>query len=201
MMGVIVRLLHPIMPFLTEEIWSRLPGTRGFVAAAPYPVAHEYPTDDGVLAEVALLQDVLTEIRRIRGEMSIAPKVPLEVHVAELSLYGLVAEHARAVWDAAKCKVVLSADEPTFAATGVVAGHKLVIPLEGVVDRAAELARLTKEVAKVSKDVDGLERRLGNPEFTDKAKPEIVAEFRDKLLAAKQRLGALSAAKSRLGGA
>jgi valyl-tRNA synthetase len=201
MMGVIVRLLHPMMPFLSEEIWSRLPGSRGFVAAARYPSADEYRTDEGVIEEVALLQDTLTEIRRIRGEMEIALKVPLEVRVAEMSLYGLLSEHSRAVWDAARCTVLLSTQEPAFAATGVVAGHRLVIPLEGVVDRQAEVARLDKELAKVSKDVDGLEKRLSNPDFAARAKPEVVADFRDKLDSAKRRQDALSAARNRLGGA
>jgi valyl-tRNA synthetase len=198
MMGVIVRLLHPIMPFLTEEIWARLPGTSGFVASARYPVPEEYPTDPGVLAEVALLQDTLTEIRRIRGEMEIALKVPLELRVSETSLYGLLSEHARAVWDAAKCTLSLSTEEPSFAAVGVVAGHRLVIPLEGVVDRDAERARLDKELAKVTKDVDGLGKRLGNPDFVARGKPEVVAEFRDKLAAARARLDALTAARNRL---
>jgi valyl-tRNA synthetase len=198
-MGVIVRLLHPIMPFLTEEIWSRLPGTKGFVAAAPYPTAAEYPSDPAVLAEVARLQETLTEIRRIRGEMEIALKVPLELQVADPALHALLAAHARAVWDAAKCKVVLATAEPSFAAVGVVSGSRIVIPLEGVVDRDAEIARLDKELAKVGKDVDGLEKRLGNPDFVARGKPEVVAEFREKLDAARARRDALSAARNRLG--
>ncbi|MCA9495159.1 MAG: class I tRNA ligase family protein, partial [Myxococcales bacterium] len=201
-MAVLVRLLHPMMPFFTEEIWSLLPEAiregEGFVATAPYPQADDYPSDPAVLSEIALLQDLITEIRRIRGEMEIALKVDLVVRVGEEPLYAILQAHERAVWDAVKCRVVLSREVPSFAATGVVSGHKLVIPLEGVVDRDAERSRLDKELTKVVKDVDQLERRLANPGFVDRAPAEVVQEFRDKLDAARQRKDTLAAARARL---
>ncbi len=197
-MAVLVRLLHPMMPFLTEEIWKLLPGREGFVATAPYPVAEDYPNDVAVLAEVALLQEAITEVRRIRGEMEIALKVELQIRVAEESLYAVLQAHERAIWDTSRCRVVLAKDAPSFAATGVVSGHRIAIPLEGVVDRAAALGRLDKELAKVGKDVDQLEKRLGNAGFVDKAPPEVVSEFREKLATARNRQETLIAARARL---
>ncbi|MEQ1502161.1 MAG: valine--tRNA ligase [Myxococcota bacterium] len=200
-MGVIVRLLHPIMPFLTEEIWSRLPGTTGFVAVAPYPREDEFVVDRAVLAEVADLQETVTEIRRIRGEMEIAMKTPLELRVSDPAWYGLLRAHGRALWDLARCTVLLSTDEPRAAATGVVRGRKLVIPLEGVVDLSSEVTRLDKVLIKADKDVVELERRLANPSFVEKAPKELVDELRAKLAAAVLRRDTLRSSRDRLAAA
>ncbi len=200
-LGVVARLIHPLMPFLSEEMWSVLPGTKGFVAVARYPRPEDFPSDPAVLDEVAELQEVITEIRRIRGEMEIAPKLPLRLLVADARLYALLGRHTRAVHDLARVAVEHSADDPKAAATGVVRGNRLVIPLEGVVDLSAEVARLEKVIAKASKDVEQLSNRLGNREFVDRAPPEIVDEIRDKLEAARHRRDTLAASRDRLAGA
>jgi valyl-tRNA synthetase len=202
-MGVIVRLFHPMMPFLSEEIWSRLPQTPAgqLVASCRYPSASDYPVDTAVLEEVALLQEVVTEIRRIRGEMEIALKVPLQVYVSDPPLHALLDRHSRALWDLTRSKVTFAADEPRASATGVVRGNKLVIPLEGIVDLAAEVARLDKGIAKLNKDVQDLERRLGNPDFVARAKPEVVDDLREKLATAANRRDTLQASRERLAGA
>jgi valyl-tRNA synthetase len=209
-MGVIARLVHPVMPFLSEEIWSLLPqrspasratpGREGFVATAAYPRPDDFPRDAGVLAEVAELQDAITEVRRIRGEMQIAMKTPLELRLTDGRLYDLLRTHERAMWDLARSRVVQSEEVPKASATGVVRGRKLVIPLEGVVDVAAEVARLTKELAKVGKDKDQLDGRLANADFVAKAKAEFVAELRAKRDAAAAREAALNESLRRLTG-
>jgi valyl-tRNA synthetase len=200
-MAVITRLVHPIMPFLSEEIWARLPGTTGLVTTAPYPESNDFSSDSAVLTEIAELQAAITEVRRIRGEMEIALKVELELRVGDEGLHARLARHRRAVWDLARCKVVLSSDEPTASATAVVGGHKLVIPLEGVVDLSAEVARLEKVLAKSDKDVEQLRKRLANPSFVDRAPPELVDEVREKLAAAELRRDTLRVSRDRLAAA
>ena len=200
MMGAIVRMMHPIMPFLTEEIWSQLPGSEGYVAVAPYPKASDFEVDEAVLDEVAQLQESITEIRRIRGEMEIAMKKPLEVHVGDPSLLALLQKHHKALRDLARCDAHPLGDAPDPSATAVVRGHKLVVPLAGVVDIEAELARLDKVLGKVEKDVNQLQKKLGNDKFVAKAPEHVVAGFREKLDAALVRRDTLRASRDRLAG-
>jgi valyl-tRNA synthetase len=198
MMGVIVRLLHPVMPFLTEEIWSKLPGSQGFVAVAAYPKVSDFPTDDGVLDEIAVLQETITEVRRIRGEMEIAMKKSLELHVGDDGLRRALSGHARALMDMARVEVRELVVIPDPAATAVVRGAQLSIPLEGVVDVQEELDRLGKVLVKVEEDVMQLQKRLSNRSFVDRAPPEVVAEVQGKLDAAVVRRDTLLASRDRL---
>ncbi len=200
-MGAIVRLVHPIMPFLSEEIWSLLPHTEGFVTTAPYPRAEDYPDDPAVLDEVSVLQETITEIRRIRGEMELSPRLPLRVLIADDAVRSLLARHARGLADLAGITVEPLVERPVGVATAVVRGAELVIPLEGVVDFAEEVKRLEKVLIKVEKDVEQLRRRLENPSFVDRAPPEVVDEVREKLDAALNRLDTLRASRARLAAA
>src|SRR5690606_23439138 len=148
-MGAIVRMLHPIMPFLTEEIWQRLPNTEGFVTVAPYPKAADYPQDARIMEEVALLQDTVTEVRRIRGEMELAMKVPLRVQTADATLREKLAAHARALDELAGVVVEPLTDRPKGYATAVIRGVECLIPLQGVIDFQEEVKRLDKVLQKV----------------------------------------------------
>ncbi|MBX2801610.1 MAG: valine--tRNA ligase [Myxococcales bacterium] len=199
-MAVIVRLLHPLMPFLSEEIWSRLPNTQGFVTTAAYPKPSDFASDgdEAVLAAITELQAAITEVRRIRGEMEIALKTELKVHVADAGLADRLGAHKRALWDLARVKVIHTDDAPKASATGVVSGQTLVLPLEGVVDISAEVARLQKVLAKCDKDVGQLEKRLGNKNFVDRAPDEVVEEVRGKLAAALARRDTLKSSLDRL---
>jgi valyl-tRNA synthetase len=200
-MGAIARLVHPIMPFFSEEIWSRLPGSRGLVAVAPYPRVEEFPAADDVLAEVGALQEAVTELRRIRADMEIGFKVPLELRCADPRLGALLLRHAAVLSDIGGATIVVDTARPTGVATAVVRGVELLIPLEGVVDFRSEVVRLTKVIGKVEKDVSDLERRLGNPAFIAKAASEVVDDLREKLAAARVRLTTLSAGRDRLASA
>ncbi|TNE85428.1 MAG: valine--tRNA ligase [Deltaproteobacteria bacterium] len=198
-MGVIVRLLHPMMPFLTEEIWSKLPGTPdGFVTTAPYPKEADFPRDQAVLDEIALLQQTITEIRRIRGEMELSPRVGLRLLVGDDALLAKLQAHTQALDDLAGVQVEALTERPAGVATAVVRGVECVIPLEGVVDFAEELKRLDKVLAKSEKDVSQLERRLSNPKFVEKAPEDVVAEVKEKLELAKSRHETLVASRARI---
>ena len=194
----LVRLAHPIMPFLTETIWRHLPGTSGTVMVAAYPKASDFPEDADALAEVARLQEAIVAVRRVRAEMDIAPKVRLKVRTPDADLAALLVRHAQGFRDLAGVTSVVEGGRKGVCATAVVGGKDLFLPLEGVIDIDAEKARLQKEIGKSDKDVTGLQRRL-NPGFKAKAPAHVVEQFEEKLEAAIERRGRLQAALERLG--
>jgi valyl-tRNA synthetase len=197
-MGTVARLLHPITPFLSEDIWSRLPNTDGFVTVAPYPRADEKQVDDAVLAEVATLQAAITEVRRVRGEMEIALKKRMRLLVDDDALTTLLSGHARALLENAGVTVERLQERPDGVATLVINGIAAVLPLAGIVDFESELARLDKVLAKADKDISQLAKRLNNPRFTDRAPPEVVAEVKAKMDAASARRETLVASRARI---
>ncbi len=192
----LARLLHPFMPFLSEELWQRLPGTDGTVVTTSFPVAADYPHDAQALEEVAELQEVIVALRRIKADMELSPKTPLTVRTADPSL---LHRHAQALGDLSRVTTIEAGGRQGACATAVVRGKDLYIPLEGLVDVDAERARLGKELKKSDKDIGGLERRLGNPGFRAKAPEAVVAEFEVKLAAARERRERLQAALALLG--
>jgi valyl-tRNA synthetase len=197
-MGTIVRLCHPVMPFLSEEIWSKLPNTTGFVTTSPYPKVTDYPNNPVALEAVSLLQDVVSAVRQIRGEMEIAHRVPLTLMVADVAMLTALKPHTRGLKELAGSVVVALDSRPKGAATAVVRGIEIVIPLQGVVDLGAEAARLSKVLAKVEKDVSQLDKRLSNSNFVDRAPEHVVAELQEKRRAAEQRLATLRASFERI---
>ncbi len=182
----LVRLAHPIMPFLTEEIWRALPHTEGTVMVQAFPKAAEFPDDPAALAEVAALQEAITAVRRIRAEMDIAPKVPMKASIPDAGLFGLLDRHAKAFSDLAGVTERRAGGRDGICATAVVRGKDLFLPLEGVIDIDAEKERLGREIGKSDKDIVALERRL-NPGFRAKAPADVVADFDAKLVAARER--------------
>jgi valyl-tRNA synthetase len=200
---LVARLVHPFMPFLSEEIWSRLPGhedgAAGFVATAPYPRADELAGDAGLLAEVALLQEAIGAVRNLRGEMEISPRVPMRLVVADPKLRATLTRHARALHAMAGVEVVEG--HGGGAASAVVIGRaECLVPLEGVVDVAAELDRLVKAIGTASKDVETLSAKVEQLVAGGKAPAHVVEEFTGKLDAARERLGVLTRNRARLGG-
>jgi valyl-tRNA synthetase len=198
-MATVARLVHPIMPFLSEEIWHALPGRSGFVATTAYPLVAEYPSDAAALDQVALLQEIIVAVRQIRGEMELARRVPLELHVPPASGWiDAMAPFAVALSDLAGVTLVPLAERPRGVATAVVRGEELLVPLAGIVDFAAEVRRLAKVITKVEKDVAQLSGRLVSPGFLERAPPEVVAEVEGKVAAARARLETLERSRAAL---
>ncbi|MEB4592601.1 valine--tRNA ligase [Candidatus Thiothrix sp. Deng01] len=179
-----LRLMHPIMPFITEEIWQGIKGLAGIsgdtIMLQPFPVADEALTDKAALAEIEWVKAFIMGIRRIRSEMDIKPGQALDVLLqnwsdADKTLYTNSEAYARAL---AKVESVtwLAQDETApESATALVGEMNVLIPLAGLIDKDAEITRLNKEIEKLQKALAGLEGRLNNPAFTEKAKPEVVA--------------------------
>jgi valyl-tRNA synthetase len=198
-MGAVARLVHPIMPFLGEEIWQTLPGTSGSVMCAAFPRPEEFPTDPAVLAEVHLLQEAVVEVRRIRSEMELSPKVGLPLQSAG-ERAACLAHHLPALRTLAHVTEFRREGRPPgVAAALLVGGEEAFVALEGVIDVEAERARLDKGIEKVARDLEALDRRLGSPGFADRAPAAVVEEFRTKQSSARDRLAALRAARDLLG--
>ena len=156
------------------------------------------PEDADLLDAIALFQEAVTEVRRIRGEMQIARKVPLTVALGDEDVLAKLAGHARAINELAGASLTLLVDRPKTAATVVVRGVECAIDLEGIVDFEAELARLEKVLVKAEKDVAQLEKRLSNPKFVDRAPAHVVDEFKGKLSAAITTRDTLRASHARI---
>ena len=197
-MAVIVRLFHPIMPFLSEDIWARLPQTEGFVATAPYPRVEDFPVDPTVLDDVSVVQEAITEVRRIRGEMQIPFKTHMTLLVDDDAMLARLMRHEAALFDVAKVRLGRLEARPKGAASAVCRGVEMSLPLDGIIDFAEEVARLDKVIAKVEKEITQLDKRAGNKRFIDNAPAAVVAEVRSKRQAAVAKRDTLAASRARI---
>lgn len=200
----IIKMLHPFMPFITEELWrvtaEQGPQRETLLALAPWSKL-EGLTDDKAEAEIGWVIDLITAIRSIRAEMNINVNIPLV-------LAGVPAEtQARADRWAEFIKRLARVSEMSSAATPpqgsaqlVVRGDLVALPLVGVIDIAAERARLAKEMKKAEDDIDRVEKKLGNPKFVERAEPEVVEEERAKREEALARKAKIAEAIERLKG-
>jgi valyl-tRNA synthetase len=180
-----LRLLHPFMPFITEEIWQRLPHKGESIMLAPYPKAPKKDRHPQAEREMAAVMDLVTAVRNIRGEMRIAPGAPLtatlrpgpgaaELFTANGALIDAIAR--------VRLTVDPGAARPRSSAMAVIGGSELYVDLTGVVDLAAERQRIEKEIAKVTERVDFLKTKLAKPDFAERAPAEIVARERERLV-------------------
>lgn len=191
----LLRLMHPIMPFFSEEIWRHLPGTSGSIMEASYPTAEAFPADPAALAEVATLQAVITEVRRIRSEMELPRKLSLNIVTPDPSV---LKHHAEALRDLAGIQAVQAGQRSGACATFVVQGAEFYLPLEGAIDIDAERIRLDKVIKGAAKDLGFLAKKLANTGFTSRAPAEVVAAIKEKERTAKDKLARLEQARASL---
>ncbi len=186
----LLRLAHPFMPFITEEIWQKvapLAGVEGdSIMLAPYPVADAGVHDAAAVAEIDWVQRFIVGVRRIKGEMNIPPGKPLPVLVANASAQDrdwIV--QARPYLDflakTASITVLDDAAEAPESAMALVGDMKLLIPMAGLIDKDAELKRLDKEIAKLRGDIARIEGKLANPNFVDRAPAAVVQKEQQRL--------------------
>ncbi len=192
-----LRLLHPIMPFITEEIWQTLPeatrvkgqGARvrsESIMVAPYPEAEEKMINPGIERDMQMVMDLILAIRNIRGEMNIAPslqiKAIVKVEKREMGEHlEKSAGYVKTLGRLAELSIGVDEKKPKAAATGVVKGAEVYVPLEGIIDLTQERDRLQKEIAKISRDIDVFSKKLSNKNFVDKAPKEVVEKDTAKL--------------------
>ena len=182
-------LLHPFMPFVTEEIWHKLPGTRESIMKAVFPAdrkdSAEISRDDKAESEMNLLIDLISAIRNIRGEMNIAPSLNLAamVQTRETKIQTTLEKHQEIIINLAKLNefgVNASTERPKSSATAVVGNATLFVPLEGIIDFDKEARRLEKEMNKLNKELAAVSKKLGNENFLNKAPQDVVDQVKAK---------------------
>jgi valyl-tRNA synthetase len=179
----ILRLLHPIMPFVTEELWQKFPHVGDYLSTSHWPSVDEARIDARVERDMAALQELIVKIRNVRAEAGIDPSRRIEVLVhADSPRNGvLVADHAALVATLARAERVAVVDaypDDLVSARGVVRGLEIAIPLAGMLDFDAERTRLTKELRKVDAELDARNRKLANESFLERAPVEVVEKER-----------------------
>ena len=190
----LLKLFHPAIPYLTEELWSEL-GDGSLLMTAPWPTPPAATGPDGM----ATLQDLITRLRRFRSEHQISPKTPIEITVSDPD--GLVEEWWAEHLEALSGCTTISGDAPEGGAVSrVIAGSvQAFIPLAGLVDVDAERERLKKAILETESDIERSRGKLSNPKFRDRAPAEVVAGEEAKVAASEERIAKLAAQLSELG--
>ena len=198
----ILLLLHPFMPFVTEEIWHKLPGTEGSIMRAKFPASSsDYlitEKDPEAESKMEVITEIISGIRNIRGEMNIAPSLTLEASVQsqdELKIETLK-QYQDIIINLARLKsfsVSESGIKPKSSATAIVNGASIFVSLEGIIDFAKEAGRLEKEINKLTKELSAVSNKLSNENFLNKAPADVVEKVKEKntaLLEKQQKLQA-----------
>ena len=194
----VLRLTHPIMPFITEEIWQTvapLAGKSGdSIMSQPYPIADTSQIDNVAVADMEWLMEFITGIRSIRSQMNIPPKKSLPVLLKDSNQQDQqrLAENREFLSRLANLDSITLLDgEAPAAATTLIGKMEILIPLEGLIDKAAEIQRLDKEIAKLDKVIKQSAGKLNNDNYVAKAPAEVVQKERDKLAEMQQALSQL----------
>lgn len=182
-------LLHPFIPFVTEEIWHKLPQSAGSIMSATFLTdrgdVNLRRTDDQAEAEVKFITEVVTGIRNIRGEMNIQPSLFLKalIHCPDEHRRNLLADQYNVVCNLARLAAMdikPAGDRPKSSASAIIEGATIFVSLEGIIDFKKEAQRLDKEIAKLSKELSQISKKLNNDDFLSKAPPHVVESVKEK---------------------
>jgi len=204
-LGTVLRLLHPAMPFVTEELWDRFGyGGLGSLITAAWPEKVAVFEPDAARAELDWLVRLISEVRAVRAEMNISPATLTPILLRDaapetLARAGRWNEAIRRLARASEVRALDGAVPPPGSAQAVVDEATLVLPLAGIIDLAAERARLARERDKARSEAEKIAKKLDNADFVARAPEEVVAENRERLAAARQEVARLEAALARIG--
>jgi valyl-tRNA synthetase len=187
-----LRLLHPIMPFVTEEIWQKLPHEGPSLMLARYPAWDAAKVDAPAEAAMQRLMRLVTAIRTIRATYEVEPRRKIDVTVVAPTAEerAFLTAHQLLITTLARLErfdVVASAPHAKGTINEPVDGLELRLPMAGLFDVQAEKARLQKELQKIDEELAGLAKRLENPQFVERAKPEVVAQSRARMKELEER--------------
>ncbi len=194
-LNTILRLLHPLMPFITEEIWQEV-GTSDSIMVQAYPVTDENLINENAVQAIHLIQKIILGIRNIRGEMNIPPSKPLSLYLdqANEEQKNIIQHNENFLKALAKLGdiVWLDGEKAPASATALAGNIELFIPLAGLIDVAAETERLEREIGKLNKEVLKSQQKLGNESYTAKAPPAVVEKERQRLTESESALEKLT---------
>lgn len=181
----IVKLIHPITPFVSEEIWSVLPGERPLLATSPFPETQENWLNAEVVSQMEMLMGIITGIRNIRSEADVHPSTKIEALVicGDKQKAELIASFTSAISDMTRLSrltVQQEADKPADAATYIYNDIEIFVPLKGLVDVESELAKLQRERQKIEAKLAQVNGKLSNKKFIDNAPDDIIAKEQEK---------------------
>jgi len=203
----ILKLLHPFTPFVTEELWSltaaETSARSGLLALAPWPT-YEALEDGAAEAEIGWLIDVVTAVRSVRAEMNVAAgkEIPLVLVGVARATAARAERWSESIRRLARLSGISCAPHAPQGSVQLVVRQEIAaLPLAGVIDFAAERARLEKEMARVNSDLARIDAKLGNTDFVRRAPEEVVEEEREKREAARTRRAKINEALERLKGA
>jgi len=206
-LGALLRLLHPLIPFVTEELWLDLCERRGRASATimlePFPRAQDFVIEVDAETEVEWLKAFVIGIRQIRGEANLGAGKLLPVTLAGATAADRerVARNLAFIAKLARVESVAFAADATAergAATALLGEMRILVPLAGLIDVPAEIDRLDKQLSRARKDLEGCERKLGNAQFVSNAPPEVVAKERARIEELGQRMAQLETQIERL---
>jgi valyl-tRNA synthetase len=206
-LGALLKLLHPLMPFVTEELWLEVAKERGVASATlmheRFPEATDFAADATAEDEIAWLKGFVVGIRQIRGEANLPRSTPLTVRLADANATdrARVAEHGRHLQKLAgleRIELVEPGASVRGAATALLGGMRLLVPLAGLIDVTAESERLGKQLAKTRDDLDKARRKLANQSFVANAPAEVVAKENARIVDFEQRATQLEQQIARL---
>jgi len=186
----ILRLLHPLMPFITEEIWEQVAGRAGIegetIMLRPYPEPDENAADDAAIADIEWVKQFILGIRQIRGEMDISPgkALPVLLQHASDADQQRAGQHAlllQRVGRVESIDVIEDGAQPPAAATALLGDMRLLVPMKGLIDVEAEKARLDKQMDKVRGELAKATGKLSNEKFVNNAPPAVVVQERERV--------------------
>ncbi len=185
-LGEILQVLHPIMPFITEEIWQKF-GTQEYLITHSFPLANINLIEPEIEATVTQLQAIIIAVRTIRAEMNLAPSKPLPMLInnASVTEQAMINKNSDLLISLAKLSSITwlqATEQPPAAATALAGKLQILIPMQGLIDKDAEIIRLNKEIEKISKDLAKTHEKLANSGYTNKAPAEVVAKERQRLV-------------------
>ncbi|HEX2880136.1 MAG TPA: class I tRNA ligase family protein, partial [Polyangiaceae bacterium] len=200
-----LRALHPYVPFVSEELWQRVPrpaGSAVSVALAQYPHAQDGRLDDQAEQDMGRVMEAITAARTIRSEHEVHPggSVPLWLRTNNDATRQLLQREQAAIKALVKTEGApvlesLGGERPKGAVLSVVGDVEVLVGLRGLVDPGHEKERIDRELKKINKDIEGLEKRLNTPSFIDKAPPEVVTQAKADLAALKEKKQRLEEAR------
>ena len=175
-----LRLLHPIMPFVTEEIWQSVSHVGESLVVATYPTVHPEQMDEKAAEEMEFLMDFIRSVRTVRNEMNTPLSKPINIiaKVSDAAHYAILKENESYIARFSNPEEFVYGEDveaPSDAVTSVITGAEIYLPLAGLINIEDEIARLEKEAEKLQQEVDRVEKKLSNEKFVAKA-PEAVVE-------------------------